>query len=342
MALRIAGGGRFRHRIKPVRSTPFRGCRGYRRDPGRRRGNLGCAVASRGVPRRLRDDAKALSCTVPRDGKTLLARAVAGEAGVRFFRIGRSCRDLCGPGSSGFVPCSPQPASGARVIYIDESTPWAVGARPCGKCEREQTLDQLLSEIDGFRTDPAKPIVVLASTNRLDDLDPALVRSGFRCKIAVGLPDRRARREILDVHLRKRRWPPEPTRPVAAMTAGLAVPTLGAVQRSQLRAAVPVQPRSNSRTSGRRSAACGGPSGAAACSRTKSAGWSRTRDGARLVGHMSPTCDPVERVTVIPQGHALGVTIALPTEDRFLATRTECMERDAHADGRRAARNGCS
>jgi cell division protease FtsH len=219
------------------------------------------------------------------------------------------------------------------VIYIDEID--AIGGRRTGHAangEREQTLDQLLSEIDGFRTDPAKPVVVLASTNRLDDLDPALVRSGrFDRKIAVGLPDRRARREILDVHLRTRpvaKWA-DPDR-VAAMTAGLAGADLAALCNEAsfeaARAGDTQIDMGHFRKALMRLA--GGPERR---SRVLSGEERRLvayhEMGHALVGYMSATCDPVERVTVIPQGHALGVTVALPTEDRFLATRTECMER---------------
>jgi cell division protease FtsH len=173
---------------------------------------------------------------------------------------------------------------------------------------------------------------VLASTNRLDDLDPALVRSGrFDRKIAVGLPDRRARREILDVHLRKRPVAPgaDPGR-VAAMTAGLAGADLAALCNEAsfeaARAGASAIELAHFRKALMRLA--GGPE-----RRSRILSHEERRlvayheMGHALVGHMSPTCDPVERVTVIPQGHALGVTIALPTEDRFLATRTECMER---------------
>ena len=118
------------------------------------------------------------------------------------------------------------------VVYIDEID--AVGGRRTGHAsagEREQTLDQLLAEMDGFAADPAKPVVVLASTNRLADLDPALVRAGrFDRKIAVGLPGREARREILDVHLRGRPLDPGVnSAAIAAFTVGMAGADLAAL-----------------------------------------------------------------------------------------------------------------
>jgi len=337
MALRIAGGGRFRHRIKPVRSTTrfadVAGIDEIRDDVAEISDVLSHPEAYR-----------ALGATMPKGiilhgppgtGKTLLARAVAGEAGVPFFSASGSefVEIYAGLGSKRIRALFAAARKAApAVIYIDEID--AVGGRRTGHAasgEREQTLDQLLSEIDGFRTDPAKPIVVLASTNRLDDLDPALVRSGrFDRKIAVGLPDRRARREILDVHLRKRPVAAgaDPGR-VAAMTAGLAGADLSALCNEAsfeaARAGATEIELAHFRKALMRLA--GGPE-----RRSRVLSHEERRlvayheMGHALVGHMSPTCDPVERVTVIPQGHALGVTIALPTEDRFLATRTECME----------------
>ena len=338
MALRIAGGGRFRHRIRPVRSrtrfTDVAGIDEIRDDVAEISDVLSHPAAYR-----------ALGATLPKGvilhgppgtGKTLLARAVAGEAGVPFFSVSGSefVEIYAGLGSRRIRALFAAARKAApAVIYIDEID--AVGGRRTGHAasgEREQTLEQLLSEIDGFRTDSAKPVVVLASTNRLDDLDPALVRSGrFDRKIAVGLPDRRARREILDVHLRTRPVAPgaDPGR-VAAMTAGLAGADLAALCNEAsfeaARAGASAIELAHFRKALMRLA--GGPE-----RRSRILSHEERRlvayheMGHALVGHMSPTCDPVERVTVIPQGHALGVTIALPTEDRFLATRTECMER---------------
>jgi cell division protease FtsH len=338
MALRIAGGGRFKHRIRPVRSsTRFADVAGIdeiRDDVAEISDVLSHPEAYR-----------ALGATMPKGiilhgppgtGKTLLARAVAGEAGVPFFSASGSefVEIYAGLGSRRIRALFAAARKAApAVIYIDEID--AVGGRRTGHAasgEREQTLDQLLSEIDGFRTDPAKPVVVLASTNRIDDLDPALVRSGrFDRKIAVGLPDRRARHAILDVHLRKRPVAHEadPGR-VAAMTAGLAGADLAALCNEAsfeaARAGATQIELAHFRKALMRLA--GGPE-----RRSRILSHEERRlvayheMGHALVGHMSPTCDPVERVTVIPQGHALGVTIALPTEDRFLATRTECMER---------------
>jgi len=348
VALRAMGGARFKNRLRPVRSvtrfTDVAGIDEIRDD-----------VAE--IADVLRNPApyERLGAQLPKGvilhgppgtGKTLLARAVAGEAGVPFFSVSGSefVEVYAGLGSRRIRALFAAARKAApAVVYIDEID--AVGGRRTGHSangEREQTLDQLLSEMDGFRTDPSKPVVVLASTNRLDELDPALVRSGrFDRKIAVGLPDRAARREILDVHLRGRPVAPEadPVE-VAAMTAGLAGADLAALCNEAAFEAA---------REGR--ADIGLPQFRRALMRLAAGPERRSRVmsdeerrlvayhemGHALVGHLSPTCDPVERVTVIPQGQALGVTILLPTEDRFLATRTECMERMAMMLAGRAA-----
>jgi cell division protease FtsH len=338
MALRVAGGGRFRHRMRPVASgTRFADVAGIDeirddvaeiadvlRNPGPYR-ELG-ADLPRGV----------ILHGPPGTGKTLLARAVAGEAGVPFFSVSGSefVEVYAGLGSRRIRQLFAAARRAApAVVYIDEID--AVGGRRTGHAangEREQTLDQLLSEMDGFRTDPARPVVVLASTNRLEELDPALVRAGrFDRKIAVGLPDRRARREIIEVHLRRRPLAAgaDPGR-VAGMTAGLAGADLAALCNEAAfeaaRAGRPAIEVDHFRRALMRLAA-----GPERRSRVLSDEERRLvayhEIGHALVGHLQPTCDPVERVTVIPQGQALGVTISLPVEDRFLATRTECVER---------------
>jgi len=184
--------------------------------------------------------------------------------------------------------------------------------------------------------------VVLASTNRLADLDPALVRSGrFDRKIAVGLPGRAAREEILGVHLRRRPLAAGANAAgVAAFTAGMAGADLAALCNEAsfeaARAGASSLDMAHFRKALMRLAA--GP---------ERRGRLMSEDelrlvayheiGHALVGHLSPLCDPVERVTVIPQGQALGVTISLPTEDRMLATRGECVARLAMMMAGRAA-----
>ena len=186
--------------------------------------------------------------------------------------------------------------------------------------------------MDGFAQDPARPVVVLASTNRLDDLDPALVRSGrFDRKIAVGLPGREARREILDVHLRGRPLAPGTnSAAVAAFTVGMAGADLAALCNEASFEAARGGADSLSMPHFRKALmrlAAGPERRGRILSDDERALVAYHEMGHALVGHMSPRCDTVERVTVIPQGQALGVTVSLPDEDKFLATREECVER---------------
>jgi cell division protease FtsH len=185
-------------------------------------------------------------------------------------------------------------------------------------------------------------VVVLASTNRLEALDPALIRSGrFDRKIAVGLPGREARREILDVHLRGRPLSKgTDAEAIAAFTVGMAGADLAALCNEASFEAARAGTDEITLPQFRRALLrlVGGP---------ERRGMLLSDDekllvayhemGHALVGHLSPRCDPVERVTVIPQGQALGVTVALPSEDRFLATRGECIERMAMMMAGRAA-----
>jgi cell division protease FtsH len=338
LALRQMGGARFKHKTRP---TTTRVCfdevagideirdevseiSDYLKDPERFQ-RLG-ATLPRGV----------MLYGAPGTGKTLLAKAIAGEAGVPFFSASGSefVEVYAGLGSKRVRALFEAARKAApAVVYIDEID--AVGGRRTGgpgAGEREQTLDQLLAEMDGFDTDGDHPVVVLASTNRVDDLDPALVRSGrFDRKIAVGLPGRDAREAIIAVHTRNRPLAPG-TRisDVAAFTAGMAGADLAALCNEAsfeaARAGHEAIDLGHFRKALLRLAA--GPE-----KRTRVMSDDERRlvayheIGHALVGHLSPRCDVVERVTVIPQGQALGVTISLPLEDRFLFTRRDCLDR---------------
>jgi len=348
LALRMVGGARFKQQVRAVRSpVRFADVAGI--------DEIRDEVAEIAEVLREPERFERVGATLPRGiilhgppgtGKTLLARAVAGEAGVPFFSASASefVEVYSGLGSKRVRALFAAARKAApAVVYIDEID--AVGARRTGHAssgEREQTLDQLLAEMDGFATDPSKPVVVLASTNRLADLDPALVRSGrFDRKIAVGLPGREARREILDVHLRGRPLAPgTDSAAIAAFTVGMAGADLAALCNEASFEAARGGADELSLPHFRKALmrlAAGPERRGRLLSEDERLLVAYHEMGHAIVGHMSPLCDPVERVTVIPQGQALGVTIALPVEDRFLATRQECVERLAMMMAGRAA-----
>ncbi len=348
LALRVAGGARFKQQVRAVRSTVrFGDVAGI--------DEIRDEVAEIAEVLREPERFERVGATLPRGiilhgppgtGKTLLARAVAGEAGVPFFSASASefVEVYSGLGSKRVRALFNAARKAApAVVYIDEID--AVGGRRTGHAsagEREQTLDQLLAEMDGFATTPDKPVVVLASTNRLADLDPALVRSGrFDRKIAVGLPGREARREILDVHLRGRPLAPgTDSAAIAAFTVGMAGADLAALCNEASFEAARGGADELSLPHFRKALmrlAAGPERRGRLLSKDERLLVAYHEMGHAIVGHMSPLCDPVERVTVIPQGQALGVTIALPAEDKFLATRQECVERLAMMMAGRAA-----
>ncbi|MGE0028748.1 MAG: ATP-dependent metallopeptidase FtsH/Yme1/Tma family protein [Thermoleophilia bacterium] len=348
LALRMAGGARFKQQVRAVRSpVRFADVAGV----DEIRDEVAEIAEVLSEPERF----ERVGATLPRGiilhgppgtGKTLLARAVAGEAGVPFFSASASefVEVYSGLGSKRVRALFAAARKAApAVVYIDEID--AVGGRRTGHAsagEREQTLDQLLAEMDGFAIDEHKPVVVLASTNRLADLDPALVRSGrFDRKIAVGLPGREARREILDVHLRGRPLAPgTDSAAIAAFTVGMAGADLAALCNEAsfeaARGGADALSLPHFRKALMRLAA-GPERRGRLLSDDERLLVAYHEMGHAIVGHMSPLCDDVERVTVIPQGQALGVTIALPAEDKFLATRQECVERLAMMMAGRAA-----
>ncbi len=285
----------------------------------------------------------------PGTGKTLLAKAVAGEAGVPFFSASGSefVEVYVGVGARRIRDLFQAARKAApALLYIDEID--AIGERRSGggggggEREHTATLDQLLSEMDGFDLDPTRPVVVLASTNRLEHLDPALVRSGrFDRKIAVGLPDREARTRILAVHMRTRPLAPEvELAQVAAFTAGMAGADLAALCNEAAFEATRAK-RSQIALEDFRKAllrlAAGPEKRTQVISEPERRLVAYHEMGHAIVGHMLPSCEPVERVTVIPQGQALGVTVSIPEEDYFLATRQEYLDRLARIMGGRAA-----
>jgi cell division protease FtsH len=285
----------------------------------------------------------------PGTGKTLLARAVAGEAGVPFFSISGSefVEMFVGVGAARVRDLFEQARGQApAIIFIDELD--ALGRARSGVAqgfgghdEKEQTLNQLLVELDGF--DPTSGIVLLAATNRPEILDPALLRAGrFDRQVLVDRPDRSGRIEILAVHLRKVKTAPDadPTQ-VAALTPGFT----GADLANLVNEAALVATR-------RASESVSMADFTAAIERIV-AGLERKNRllnpcerevvanhemGHALVAAALPTTDAVHKVSIIPRGiGALGYTLQRPTEDRYLMTRRELEQKLAVLLGGRVA-----
>ena len=284
----------------------------------------------------------------PGTGKTLLARAVAGEAGVTFFSISGSefVEMFVGVGAARVRDLFEQARKNApAIIFIDELD--ALGrARSSGQMagghdEREQTLNQLLTELDGF--DPSSGIVLLAATNRPEILDPALLRAGrFDRQVLVDKPDKKGRIQILGVHMKKVTLAPDvDAEKVAALTPGFSGADLAnLVNEAALLAtrrkadAVTMEDFNN--------AVERIVAGLEKRNRILNA---REREivahhemGHALVAMALPGVDPVHKVSIIPRGiGALGYTIQRPTEDRFLMTREELENKIAVLLGGRAA-----
>ncbi len=284
----------------------------------------------------------------PGTGKTLLARAVAGEAGVTFFSISGSefVEMFVGVGAARVRDLFEQARKNApAIIFIDEldalGRARASGQMAGGHDEREQTLNQLLTELDGF--DPSSGIVLLAATNRPEILDPALLRAGrFDRQVLVDKPDKKGRIQILGVHMKKVTLAPDvDADKVAALTPGFSGADLanlvneGALLATRRKAdAVTMEDFNN--------AVERIVAGLEKRNRVLNA---REREivahhemGHALVAMALPGVDPVHQVSIIPRGiGALGYTIQRPTEDRFLMTREELENKIAVLLGGRAA-----
>ncbi len=284
----------------------------------------------------------------PGTGKTLLARAVAGEAGVPFFSISGSnfVEMFVGVGAARVRDLFEQATKHAPcIIFIDELDAIGktrAGAGPLtGNDEREQTLNQLLVEMDGF--DGKKGIVIMAATNRPETLDPALLRAGrFDRRVAVDLPDLRGRREILKVHAREVKLGPDvELEEVARRTPGFS----GADLQNALNEAALLAAR-RSKTQVEMIDVDDAVERLVAGLERKSR---RISDKEREIvahheaGHAicaaaSPGADPVQKISIIPRGvAALGFTLQTPLEDRNLASRTELEGRLVTLYGGRAA-----
>jgi cell division protease FtsH len=263
----------------------------------------------------------------PGSGKTLLARAVAGEAHAPFFSLSASefIEMIVGVGASRVRDLFSQAkAASPAIVFIDELD--AIGRSRAGGIpglggheEREQTLNQILTEMDGF--DGTTGVIVLAATNRPDVLDPALLRPGrFDRRVTVQPPDRRGRRLILDVHTRSVRLGPDVDLDrVAASTPGM----VGADLANLVNEAALLAARRDHDVVEMRDLDAAlerillGAERTLMLSPDERERTAYHEAGHAIVGMLTPGADPVRKVSIIPRGVALGVTFAAPEGDRF-------------------------
>jgi cell division protease FtsH len=282
----------------------------------------------------------------PGTGKTLLARAVAGEAGVPFFSISGSdfVEMFVGVGASRVRDLFEQAKQNSPcIIFMDEID--AVGRHRGagmggGHDEREQTLNQLLVEMDGFEM--KDNIILIAATNRPDILDPALLRPGrFDRQVVVDRPDRKGRKHILEVHTRGKPLAREiDLDTLAGQTPGFT----GADLANLINEAALLTARSGKREVSMKELEEGimrviaGPEKKTRVMSEKERLITAYHEmGHAIVGQLLPNCDPVHKISIISRGQALGYTISLPTEDKFLTTRAELTDTMAMTLGGRAA-----
>ncbi len=282
----------------------------------------------------------------PGTGKTLLARAVAGEAGVPFYSISGSdfVEMFVGVGASRVRDLFEQAKANApSIIFIDEID--AVGRHRGagmggGHDEREQTLNQMLVEMDGF--DVKGGVIMIAATNRPDILDPALLRPGrFDRQIAVDRPDMLGRRQILEVHGKGKPLDPSvDLQVIARRTPGFT----GADLANVLNEAALLTARTGQKQ-------ITGVTLEESIDRVMAGPQRKTRlmnerekkvtayheAGHALVAHALPNTSPVHKITILPRGRALGYTMVLPEEDKYSQSRAELLDMLAYAMGGRAA-----
>jgi ATP-dependent metalloprotease FtsH len=282
----------------------------------------------------------------PGTGKTLLARAVAGEAGVPFFSISGSdfVEMFVGVGASRVRDLFEQAKKNSPcIVFIDEID--AVGRHRGaglggGHDEREQTLNQLLVEMDGFSVNEG--IIIIAATNRPDILDPALLRPGrFDRRVVVGVPDVKGREEILKVHSRGKPLSPEIDLEILAKrTPGFT----GADLENMMNEAAILAARKNAKQIGMEeleeaiTRVIAGPE--------KKSRVITERDkrlvayheaGHAVVSKMLPNADPVHQISIIPRGMAGGYTLTLPKQDKQFISKSEMMDEITQLMGGRVA-----
>jgi cell division protease FtsH len=281
----------------------------------------------------------------PGTGKTLLARAVAGEAGVPFFSVSASefVEMFVGVGASRVRDLFEKAkAASPAIIFVDELD--AVGRQRFagvggGNDEREQTLNQLLVEMDGF--DAHQDVIVIAATNRPDVLDPALLRPGrFDRQVTVGLPDRRGREAILRIH--SRGIPISPSadlEAIAAATPGFS----GADLANLVNEAALMAARKDKKIVEQSDfdeaidKIMLGTERSTIMSEHEKKVVAYHEAGHAIVAHFSPGSDPLRKISIVPRGQALGVTVQAPNEDRFNYPRDYLLARLAVMMGGRAA-----
>jgi cell division protease FtsH len=282
----------------------------------------------------------------PGTGKTLLARAVAGEAGVPFFSISGSdfVEMFVGVGASRVRDLFEQAKNSApAIVFVDEID--AVGRQRGaglggGHDEREQTLNQLLVEMDGF--DLRQGVILIAATNRPDILDPALLRPGrFDRQIVVDRPDLEGRKAILNVHAKGKPLAKEVNLDVMARrTPGFTGADLANLmnEATLLAARKGRDMVSNGDLDEAVDRVVAGPERKSRIISDKEKLVIAYHEGGHaLVSHALPNADPVHKVSIIPRGRALGYTLTLPLEDKYLVTRSELSDELAMLLGGRTA-----
>ncbi len=284
---------------------------------------------------------------MPGTGKTLLARAVAGEANVPFFSISGSdfvemfvgvgaarVRDLFGQAQT-HAPC---------IIFIDEldALGKARGINPMGRHdEQEQTLNQLLAEMDGF--DPNTGVLIMAATNRPEILDPALLRPGrFDRHVVVDRPDIIGREEILKIHTKNIKLSPDADlKVIASRTPGFVGADLANIVNEAALLAARKDKESVEMADIEEAidrVVAGLEKKNRLMSKKEKEIVAFHESGHAIVASLLPNADPVRRISIIPRGiSALGYTLQLPTEDRYLMTKTELLDRLAVLLGGRVA-----
>jgi len=282
----------------------------------------------------------------PGTGKTLLARAIAGEAGVPFFTISGSdfVEMFVGVGASRVRDMFEQAKKNAPcIVFIDEID--AVGRHRGagyggGNDEREQTLNQLLVEMDGFEANEG--VIIIAATNRKDVLDPALLRPGrFDRQVTVGNPDIKGREKILGVHARKTPLGPDvDLRIIARGTPGFSGADLANLVNEAALGAARVGRRFVAMAdfeSAKDKIMMGAERRSMVMTDAQKEMTAYHEAGHALVGIKLPKCDPVYKATIIPRGGALGMVMSLPEMDRLNMFKDECHQRLAMTMAGKAA-----